>query len=723
MAKSNGSLTGAGAAYIRVSDDQQDTERQFASIRSFEKRHDVSISKQYWFKDEGFARNKADTRPAFNELLKLVESGRIEWIVVDALDRFGTKNAKQLMMYLYRLEEAGCKLFDSGGKEWTGEDIATIITAVIEGETSIGEQTGKSHRVLGDKIEKARAGEWQGGPVRFGFDVVCYAREMDKELWRVVVEGKNQRLKVYPDGRSERFDGKGNFPKSQPVTEVLRLAPGKDKAKVEAAVSIFNRFATESISLTALAQYLNELGWRNSYGGFFQSHHIESMIGDPIYLGFYTWNRRHFGKFHRYTDDQVILELNYNKKLSKNQKDDWVQSQRLFKPLVNQKTWDAVQKKLEQPKRKNSPRSAELYLSGLVYCGNCGSRMVASLERKPKSKPRKDGSTDRRVEYRCGTYAKATREGWREECSCLRNSVFQYELDSYIEKWLEETSRRLEIMAEGHLLSRLDGQEADHWSEFRDGISRLTGYLAEHHAEDYDRILKECDAEDLSSDDFVSLCVKSYRANFDPTEMKAEADRLESEHTELFNQWADLPTPLAKEKARKRFEELEAQIEELRMQQNNVAEDVETHYREMYDLQLAIANAKLVMRKDSGERSLRQLAEALRGVIERIECTFTTTGKSGGGWGKKNAELVKVTIYPISGDSAEFSTESKGTVLYSNAHSRMKRTRLGTMRYTISSGFCRLPRYCCMSGLPSQISCRISRSVTTSALPVMRIWS
>src|SRR5262249_31378049 len=151
------------------------------------------------------------------------------------------------------------------------------------------------------KIAKARAGEWQGGPVRLGFDVACYARETDKELWRVIFEGRNKRRKVYPDGRTERFDGEGNFPKFQEMTEVLRVAPSNDKAKIDAAVSAFKRYATESISFTTLAHFLNQLGWRNGCGGYFQGQQVEEMLRDPIYLGYYTWNKWHFGKFHRYT--------------------------------------------------------------------------------------------------------------------------------------------------------------------------------------------------------------------------------------------------------------------------------------------------------------------------------------------------------------------------------------------------------------------------------------
>jgi DNA invertase Pin-like site-specific DNA recombinase len=69
-------LSGVGATYIRVSTDHQDTERQRAAVQAFEQAHGVTIAKQHWFKDEGWARDEADQRPAFQRLMKLAESGR-----------------------------------------------------------------------------------------------------------------------------------------------------------------------------------------------------------------------------------------------------------------------------------------------------------------------------------------------------------------------------------------------------------------------------------------------------------------------------------------------------------------------------------------------------------------------------------------------------------------------------------------------------------------------
>ena len=695
MSKANGKakgtapLSGIGAAYVRVSDDDQDTKRQFAAIRSFETRNDVRIPKHYLFKDEGWARDKADRRPDFQRMMRLVEQGAIQWIVVDKLDRFGTKNAKQLFVYLYRLEEAGCRLFDASGKEWTGEDDATEITALIEGKNSTKEQRDKSHRVLSGKVEKAKDGEWQGGPVRLGFDVACFDRESSKEIWRVVFEARDKRLKVYPDGKSERSDGKDNFPRAQP-TQRLQVVPSKDKAKIEAAVTTFKRFARETIPFTALARSLNEFGFANGYGGAFQGQQVEAMLEDPIYLGYYTWNKRHSGKFHRYSDGQTIREDNYEEEQSKNDPADWIWSKRLFKPLVDQKTWDAVQAKLaKRTKRTRASRSPAAYLSGLVYCGGCGQRMVSGRARKPKSKARKDGSTGERHEYFCGTYHKAAREGRVAKCSCRRNGVFQDELEPLIEQWLKETGTKLDLLNEalnaGELTAPLKGQELNQWREFQIGLGRLASYLAKHHPDEFRKVL---DSEwyrkpqlgrsrifpahvkvPLVSADYVPDLIATYERCFDPSNFAAERDRLDAEHTKKTHAWADLLTPKAKEKATRELEALEARLTELDNQSENLAETVKEHYQQVSELTDAIDKAERSMRAKDGERALRQRAAALGEVIDRIVCEFESTGKKGGGWGKKNDRLTKVSIHPLIGEPATFSADSKGTLLYSSAHS------------------------------------------------------
>jgi hypothetical protein len=310
--------------------------------------------------------------------------------------------------------------------------------------------------------------------------------------------------------------------------------------------------------------------------------------------------------------------------------------------------------------------------------------MVTGSLRKTTKSPRKDGHTGERHEYFCGTYAKYCRENRRKECSCLRNGVFQDVLEKFIDRYLEESGQRLEVLTEGldvdHLTGKLERQEDAHWWEFMIGMERLQMYLSKHHAEEYRTIVADSHDEDATPDEFVAACIECYQAVFDPSKLSGEIERLEAEHTSMMQQWSDLPTPHAQETARERLVALEARIEALRRQQENLGEAVATHYGEMCNLRNAIDNARRAMKEEADERALRQRTEALRAIIQRIECTFTATGETGSGWGKKNARLAKVTIYPVVGDSVAFPAEPKGTLLYSSDHSRMNRTWTGRMR-------------------------------------------
>src|SRR4051794_17335315 len=121
-------LAGTGGAYLRVSDARQETQRQIDAIHLFEQRHGVTIPKHLWFEDHDWSRDMDKQRPEFQRLLSMANQGKLNWVVIDSLDRFGTKNAKRLFRYLDELEEAGCHLYDVQDKEWTGEDDGTEIT-------------------------------------------------------------------------------------------------------------------------------------------------------------------------------------------------------------------------------------------------------------------------------------------------------------------------------------------------------------------------------------------------------------------------------------------------------------------------------------------------------------------------------------------------------------------------------------------------------------------
>ena len=457
---------------------------------------------------------------------------------------------------------------------------------MLEGKKSASEQRKISSRVLGGKIEGARRGEWQGGPVRLGFDVVCYSRVTHEEQWRVVFEGNNgtiikedgrkvyqlKRLKVYPDGRTERFDGEKNFPKWQEKTELCRIAPSQDQKKIDAAVDVFQRYASEAVSFTTLAHWLNTLGFRSSFGGKFQGHHVGQMLADPIYIGCPTWNRTHHGKYHRYASEQVIAENNFDENVTATDRSDWVQSEeRFFEPLVDQRTWDKVQTKLaNRKKRSKAPRSPALYLSGLLYCGNCAGKMISGPPRRKTKK--RNGQTDGRLEYMCSTYHNAVKVRQREECKCFRNGVFQDVIENCLDKWLEKTGKKMEVITqtddvENHQSDRLKDEQNSAWWELALGLERLQNYLLKHRRNEYDAIVQEAHTEDSTQYEYIQAVIDCYRKSFDSTAVEAELKRLRDEHDKLVDGWNDLPTQRAKDRAKIRLAALDSSMKALEAQQ------------------------------------------------------------------------------------------------------------------------------------------------------------
>jgi DNA invertase Pin-like site-specific DNA recombinase len=286
--------------------------RQYEAIKAFLKQHDVSIPDRLWFEDRGWARDFDKVRPRFNDLLACARQGKVRWIIIDSLDRFGAKSVKRLFGYLGELEDAGCLLYDcADGREWTSDDDGTEISAWVAGKTSSREQREKSKRTLGGMLARAKAGEWLGGPPKLGFDVGCFDRATGKELWRVVFEGRDvagtemrkgklrnvyhiKRKRVYPDGRTERLDGNVVFRTSKD-DQVLRIVPSQDKAKLAAVKELFRRYATEAVAYFALAKWLNSLGITNSFGKEFQGQDVAKMLTDQAYLGFPTFRGSHDG--------------------------------------------------------------------------------------------------------------------------------------------------------------------------------------------------------------------------------------------------------------------------------------------------------------------------------------------------------------------------------------------------------------------------------------------
>ena len=191
-------LMGKGAYYVRKSTKKQEEATQVVSIASWLAGRGKSIKEVEAFEDTG-SRHKAHKRADFQRLLKWVEAGEVQWVVVAELDRFGSADPYQLMSFIHQLRQGGCKLWVAADNKCVSEgDDLTILTNVF-GITSEKEQFTRSARALRTFPDLASRGEFTGGRIAFALDVEC--RRADKVVWRFTPELEGGVL--YRDGKEE----------------------------------------------------------------------------------------------------------------------------------------------------------------------------------------------------------------------------------------------------------------------------------------------------------------------------------------------------------------------------------------------------------------------------------------------------------------------------------------------------------------------------------------
>jgi DNA invertase Pin-like site-specific DNA recombinase len=693
-------LKGPGAIYLRVSSSKQDTDAQLQAVQGFLDKAGASVPPARRYEDIAWPRDEDKERPEFNRLLEDARQGRVKWVVVQALDRFAAKNSRRLLGYLDDLAEAGCLLYDADGTEWTAEDDSVDLRAWVGGATSSREQQAKSRRALDGMVSAAKAGAYLGGPPKFALDVGCFDAA-GTFLFRIIFERREDtgtlrvrrgkarpvfrmyRRKVYADGREERCDGARSLRPG--ADEVLRLIPSADPGRCQALRSLFERYAAEAVSFRQLALWLNTLGFRNSCGNPFQGRDVADILADKVYVGTPTFGKGRRGRFLEYTGGVLVAvpKEDRGRYRPSAAADVITPPAPLFEPLVPEAVWQRVQAKLGTPQPRPLARDAGLYFAGVLTCAGCGKPLCTRKERH---------------EYYCGTWHKHRCDGTLPASPCERNAVRHGRIEEYLGRFLEETGRRLQLLAAPRPGAIGGAGVEQGWEDFQAGVARVAQYLREHHSADYEAILQEAETAAKVEDhgraqpgspaqpgglpkrygkkadeavrkhagdptlthavagrekDFVDAVLGSYERHHDPQALAEALDGLEREHTRLMKAYGDLPTPRAKEKAKAELETLELRISDLEAHRDNLAAAVRRRYEELLHLQRAVAAAQEALRDKPA--SQRRRAEAVRALLEKIEVTFVPTGYRGPpAPGKPKSRLVEVRFLPHGGDPKDY---------------------------------------------------------------------
>jgi DNA invertase Pin-like site-specific DNA recombinase len=603
--KSMAALPGAWYARISLDEGVQEIDSQRDNIERWLSLHELTVLPQFRFEDaEGYTpRHRPDARPAFQRLMEAVRSGLVKWVIVDHQYRIGGEDEWHYASLIHQFRHAGCHVWSVSGELLTGDDGLAFFQGGFRAKSSQHEQHAKAHHVLRGMRRKAKAGVWTGGYVPYALDVVCY--KSGKEKWRLRWHGHFERVRMWPNGDTESFDGKGNMPAVE-KEEVLRLAPG-DAERVQVVQWLFERFATQSISTYQLAKALNERGVKPTYNKTWLASHVAAILTNPAYIGKPAWNKYGQGDFLEDLGNgpQRVVPVRGRRTRAKTA---WVlPDEPVFTPIVAEQQWQAVQDKLGQPVKRRAPKTADLWLAGLVHCAHCGVRM--------RGQKRK-----RYSQFLCQTGDR--RKIGVKDVACLRNTLHHEVVENVVGQWLADTGRSIDTLAEVQQtgdLGLLDTLEV----EFQ---KCLDAYFASmvRQADFLQRVLPvEQQAEAPVGYSLEALYRKTYLENAE--ELRQRLLALEAEHTQqmcLLERFQG--TPRALKKKQEELAALEGQLDEIERLLSDVSADTGEQVRRLEQVRVLIQQAS---NQGQGERQVRAKAEAIRRLVERIDVFFTPTGK------------------------------------------------------------------------------------------------
>jgi DNA invertase Pin-like site-specific DNA recombinase len=657
-----------GCAYLRVSGDQQPIASQRQQIEAWLSARGLTVARWYIDNEGRNSRHKAEKREDFQRMLADVRDGRWDWVVVDSQDRFGTKHEFERGKFIDAFIDAGCELWSVAQGHLSDPDNPTaVLVGAIGTLTSRDEQKEKGRRTLRGKLKAAKEGLYPGGNVPFAFDVAIYPKgNWTEEKWRVVVLGKNEREKVWPDGRRERYDGKRNFPRHD-ACEEARYALSIQPGRVEAARQVFEWFATEDVAIWSIAKRLNNAGIKPMSGRRWTARMVEDMLKNPIYLGVQALGKTVQGDFanYRLTDrrepEVIATKWAKNRPVRERRRkaQEWVRPDTFRLPaIVEQATWERVQAKLAAINGPAKPtRSAALWLKRFMVCGHCDRHMRAIHDRTGRIGK----------QYFCATWQEHL--GEKSPSGCRRHPVNHDLIARIVERYIDEKLGGYRaLLGEAktpELLTGLEKELGQKRGEIQAILDRMLAFIRASLASDPIPFLRECEKSvevALEADErepweaserdskrhfgavgLADMYEVFYECRME--EIEGRIARLEADLERSVLSFAELTVPAAIEIANKHMEKLSSELESLKSQREPMADRLDAVYNEIVKVKARLTAARKSLAGDEGRRK----AEAVAQVIDRIICHFRHQAGRGR---QASSVLEKVEIVPAKGDTS-----------------------------------------------------------------------
>lgn len=428
------------------------------------------------FTDDGFTGTNFN-RPGFQEMITEVESGNIETIIVKDMSRFG-RNYLQVGFYTEMM-------FPQKGVRFIA------INNSIDSDNPMDNDFTPFLNIMN---------EW-------------YAKDTSNKIKAVFNARMNEGLRCsgsIPYGYNRRPDDKQKLVVDPVASKIVKRI--FDMAAIGTPISeIAKTLEYEKVLIPSAytAEFHPEQNNNRLYNDPYRWRYgtISNIINRREYLGHTILKKTEAANFKLKTrkvisrDEQLIFENTHE-------------------PIVDEETWNHAQKYREKARSKRVNPSGTFtdghLFSGMLFCADCGSRMIAAVGGTNREKPY--------FSFRCGTYRSDTRK-------CSSHSIGE----KAIEKLVLSTIRRI--------LRRVDIDENAFAEELKEQYEQKQRYIPDQERSDLMKCEKRLDEVDVLIkrlyENFVTgiLPEKQYRslmAQYDEEQCKLEEqieslkDRLDS---------------------------------------------------------------------------------------------------------------------------------------------------------------------------------------------------
>lgn len=376
--------------YLRKSREDEELEKAFGegstlikhknALLKFAEENNLNIVKTH---EEVVSGEKLIFRPAMLELLKEVEQGAYNGVLVMDIQRLGRGDMKDQGVILETFKNSGTKI------------ITPVKTYDLNNE--FDEEYSEFEAFMSRKEYKMINRRMQGGRIR-SIQEGNYISTYPPYGYEIHLTRQYRTLKPHPE-----------------QADVVRL--------------IFDMYTSRNMGCTKIAAELNKMGVKSYTFKTWERTAISNMIKNPVYIGKVVWKRKCIRK---------SAVPGKSKETHTREKSEWILAVGKHPALIDEETFHKAQEIISSRHHTpNRPGSAlKNPFAGLIVCGGCGSKM--------KKRPYRNGSPHLLCE-KCGNKSSRFQIVMERLLSELEHLAATYEIQIITENISDDDSFQLRL--------------------------------------------------------------------------------------------------------------------------------------------------------------------------------------------------------------------------------------------------------------------------------------